>query len=103
MARYRFLADCYVNGTYINAGDIVATADAGGTLPTNWVPPAAVEPLDASAVSAFYAAGVQITGLVRQQWSTQFVTVPVTYWRQIPGGKFWQLTGLGVGLAPIGV
>jgi hypothetical protein len=103
MARYRWLQDGNVNGFYFNAGDIAATADAGGTLPVNWVPPAAVDPIDTAAVNAFYNAGPQTFSiLIRQQWSTAPVSPPVTYWQQISGGKLWQLTGLGAGLPPIG-
>jgi hypothetical protein len=102
MAQYRFLADAYVGTTYIQAGTTLST-DVGGTLQANWAPPGAVDPLDASAVAAFHAAGPQPPPLVRQQWSTIPVSPPVTYWKQIPGGRQWQLMGLGVGLAPIGV
>jgi hypothetical protein len=104
MARYRWLQDGVgPSGQYFNAGDIASTADVGGTLPANWVPPPAVDPLDTAAVNAFYAAGPQLLGLVRQQWSTQPVSPPTTYWRQLPGTRMWQLTGLGAGLAPIGM
>jgi hypothetical protein len=105
MASYRWLQDGVgPSGHYFNAGDIVSTSDVGGLLPANWVPPGAVEPLDASAVAAFYAAGPQIMPLlVRQQWSGIPVSPPATYWRQIPGGRMWGLTGLGAGLPPIGM
>jgi hypothetical protein len=104
MAQYRFLQDCYVGTAYVNAGDVASTADVGGALPANFIPPAAVDPLDTPAVNAFYAQGPQTMPLlVRQQWSTIPVNVPVTYWKQIPGGKLWQLTGLGAGLPPIGM
>ena len=96
MARYRWLQDGHTNGAYYHAGDIMQAAD-------DWVPSAAVDPLDAAAVRALYSAGPQTMPLlVRQQWSTQPVSPPVTYWQQIPGGKLWQLTGLGAGLPPIG-
>jgi hypothetical protein len=75
--------------------------NSGGTLPTAWAPNANVDPLDSPAVSAFYAVGPQLPGLVRQQWAVQPVSFPVTYWRSI-GNSLWQLTGLGASLAPRG-
>jgi hypothetical protein len=95
MAQYRLLSDFYNNGAYFNAGDVI-------TLPDNFVPSAVFEPLDSAAVTAFYAAGPQPGPLVRAQWVNNPVSMPATYWRQIPGGRFWRLTGLGAGLAPIG-
>jgi hypothetical protein len=103
MSSYRFLADHYIGTAYFLAGTTASTRDVGGTLPINWGPSGNCEPLDAPAVNAFYAAGVQPPGLIRQQWSNVPVSVPVTYWRQIPGGRLWHLTGLGAALAPIGV
>jgi hypothetical protein len=105
MSTYRWLQDGVgPSGHYFHAGDIVSTSDVGGLLPANWVPPGAVEPLDNSAVAAFYAAGPQFTPLVRQQWSGVPVSPPATYWRAIPNTNptMWQLTGLGSGLPPIG-
>jgi hypothetical protein len=106
MARYRWLQDGFSpGGYYFQAGDIASTVDVGGILPTNFVPSAALDPLDASAVAAMYAAGPQIMPiLVRQQWSGVPVLPPVTYWRQIPGSRQWQLVGpLAQGYAPIGM
>jgi hypothetical protein len=103
MAQYRFLVDHYIDTTYIQAGTTASTVDVGGGLPINFRPSGAVDPLDTLAVNAFWAAGPQATPLVRMQWSTQFVAPPVTYWRQIPYGRLWQLTGLGAALPPIGV
>jgi hypothetical protein len=102
MAQYRFLQDCYVGTAYFNAGDIASTADVGGLLPANFIPPAAVDPLDTAAVNAFYNAGPQTFPiLIRQQWSTIPVNSPATYWKQ--SGSQWQLTGVGAGLPPIGM
>jgi hypothetical protein len=102
MATYRTLSDIYIGGGVILAGSTLSTQDVGGSLPTNWVPPGAVDPLDTPAVNAFYAAGVQPPPLVRQQWSTIPVSLPVTYWRRTGNGYFWQLTGpLGSSYAPI--
>jgi hypothetical protein len=104
MSTYRLLQDHFLpGGAYALAGSIVSTVDVGGTLPNGWVSNA-VDPLDASALQAFWAAGPQITPLVRQQWTNVPVLGPVTYWRPVPGStNQWQLTGLGAGLAPIGI
>jgi hypothetical protein len=92
--QYRCLQDCYLAGAYYHAGDIITLTGVPGPY---------LDPLTPDAVTAFYAAGPQPPGLVRQQWSGVPVNSPVTCWRQIPGGRFWQLTGLGADLAPIGV
>jgi hypothetical protein len=95
MARYRWLQDGYVNGAYYHAGDIMQTAD-------DWVPSAALDPLDTAAVTALYNAGPQTMPLlIRQQWSHAPVSPPLTYWKQIPGTNKWQLTGLGSGYPSI--
>ena len=52
-----------------------------GTLPVNFQPTGACEPLDAPAVAAFYAMGPQLRALIRQQWAGIPVGArPVTYW-----------------------
>jgi hypothetical protein len=100
MAQYKFLQDVYVDRLY-PAGTIASTADVGGTLPSSFLPPAAVDPLDSAAVTAFYAQGPQqVIGPIRAQFSTQGVSGPVTYWTGLPGSTF-SLTGLGVAFAPI--
>jgi hypothetical protein len=110
MAQYRFLVDHYIGTTYILAGTTASTADViGGTLPANFRPSGAVDPLDTPAVNAFYAQGPQATPLVRPQWATIPVSPPATYWRgtplpAVPGanaGTSWQLTGLGSNLSAI--
>jgi hypothetical protein len=95
MAQYRFLQDAYIAGQYFNAGDVA-------TLLNNFIPPAAVDPLDSAAVTAFFAAGPQLCGLIRARWSTQFVAPPVTRWVPGPGSNQWQLTGLGAGMVTSG-
>jgi hypothetical protein len=103
MSTFRLLSDHVLpSGAYVLAGTVVSTADVGGTLPIGWISNAA-DPLDVSGVQAFYALGPQITPLVRQQWVGVPVSPPVTYWRQIPGGRMWGLTGLGSALPPIGM
>jgi hypothetical protein len=106
MARYRMLSSHSVNGYFFDAGAIVSTADVvtGPALPANWVPDGSVEPLDAPALTAFYAAGIQ--PWIPQPGSLSFlVAPPQTYWRvvsQIGGGMaLWQLTGLGSALAQV--
>ena len=80
MSTYRFLQDHYVNGVTYLAGTTAATFDAGGTLPTGWLPSGAVDPLDAPAVNAFYAVGPQVCGSIKTQWSGLSVAAPVTRW-----------------------
>jgi hypothetical protein len=103
MSSYRFLQDAYVGDRYYEAGTIGSTDDSGGTLPTGWVPNGNIEPLDAAAVDAFYAAGVQPLGLVRPYFTDDGVRSPVTYWQQVSGTSppQWKLTGLGASKAPI--
>jgi hypothetical protein len=109
MSMYRMLSDHWVGTQYYPAGTVASTADAGGTLPVGWRPSGAVDPLDQPAVNQFYAQGPQATPLVRAQWSTVPVNLPVTYWRgvpqpAVPGAKdltSWSLTGLGANLPPI--
>jgi hypothetical protein len=108
MARYRFLQDFVdANNILYQAGTIGSTADVGGTLPTNFVPPAAVDPQDASAAQAFFNAGVRLLPLVRQQWTGIPVNPPTCFWqpRTNPTGgpldpyREYQLSGpLGAGL-----
>ena len=105
MSKYLMLEDHYVNGQYLPAGSIQTTVDAGGLLPINWIPTPNVDPLDTSAVAAFYAAGPARSGLI-------YIN-PITYWTIIPqvvdfspsdfssadfsttASNPWGLTGLG--------
>ncbi len=80
MAQYRFLADHYTDGGFIQAGSVEATADVGGVLPAGWQPTGAVDPLDQAALAAFYAMGPQVGWPVRQQWSGIGVSPAVTRW-----------------------
>jgi hypothetical protein len=100
MAAYRFLQDASVGQFYYPAGTIASTADVGGTLPVGWPPNGAVDPLDATAVTAFYALGPQPLGLVRPQWVGQPVTPPITRWVAtiLPHATSYSLSGLGAGL-----
>jgi hypothetical protein len=92
MAQYRALQDIWDGTQIILAGTTFTIAD-------NWVPPAAVDPLDAPAVTAFFAAGPQICGLIRAQWANQFVGPPQTKWVEAnPALQLFKLTGLGAGL-----
>jgi hypothetical protein len=98
MATYRFLTDHMLpGGAYVHAGTTL-------TMPDDWVPSGAVDPLDTAAVKAFHAAGPQTVPLIRGQWSDVFVAAPVTYWKATPGTNHtqWELTGtLGAGLPSI--
>ena len=48
MATYRALQDMWLGGNwpYVQAGAML-TDGAGGNIPKNWVPPAAVDPISA--------------------------------------------------------
>ena len=98
MSTYRFLQYHYVNGVTYLAGTTAATFDAGGTLPTGWLPSGAVDPLDAPAVNAFYAVGPQVCGSIKTQWSGLSVAAPVTRWTPAGPNQQYVLTGLGAGL-----
>jgi hypothetical protein len=106
MSSYRFLQDAYIGGLYFPAGSTAATADAGGLLPTAWIPGPFVDPLDTPAVNAFYAAGPQRAA---KQWGGTNGAPgpkPATYWLASPQGAnpsvmLWSLTGLGIGKAAI--
>jgi hypothetical protein len=98
MSSYRFLEDHFVGGVFYQAGSTASTADVpGGTLPTGWVPSANVDPLDTAAVNAFYNQGPAPLGLVRRQWQSNDVALPVTFWQQTAGSvpAKWTLSGLG--------
>ncbi len=99
MATYRALQDMWLGGNwpYVTAGTIL-TDGPGGNLPNGWVPNGAVDPLDTAAVNAFWAAGPQIPGLIRSQWT--FIAPPVTYWvpTGTPGLRQYKLTGPGAAL-----
>jgi hypothetical protein len=65
MAKY-FLMDAVYDGQrYYERGTVASTADVGGTLPVDWIPPPCVDPMDDAAILAFHRAGPQITGWVR--------------------------------------
>ena len=101
MSSYRFLQNHYVDGVTYLAGTTASTADVGGPLPEGWAPSGQVDPLDSAAVQAFWNAGVQLLGLVRQQWTGISVPKPTTYW--VPAVnpnpyREYLLTGLGAGM-----
>jgi hypothetical protein len=100
MAAYRLLEDHYIGGRLLPAGSVVSDVGAGAQLPSGWVPTPNCEPLDASALTAFYAAGPILPGPIRQQFTTQPVPRPATHWAKQPNGQY-ALTGLGSGLAAV--
>lgn len=92
MAQYYMLADMYSPlGYYLQAGTIQTTADVGGQLPANWVPGPMVDPQDAAALAAYRAAGPQVRGLIRTQFTNLPVNIPVHNWSQDQNGK-WSLS-----------
>ena len=100
MAQYRFLTDHYIGNAIFPAGTTASTADVpGGTLPVNWVPSGAVDPLDDFAIQAFWSVGPQNLPLIRSQWT--FVAPPSVYWQPFNLALFqYQLTGAGAALGP---
>jgi hypothetical protein len=88
--KFRFLAGHYIADRYYEANDVAE-------LPADWKPTGEVEPLDAEAVDAFYAAGPQPCGLIRSSWF--HVPLPRTHWKRTKGGEF-VLVGLGAGRPP---
>jgi hypothetical protein len=99
MSSYRLLGPHSVGGAYLPTGSTQSTSDVGGLLPVGWVPSGNVDPLDAGAVAAFYAAGPARASPAR------FAPRPKTFWQRSPGAnsgcEIWQLTGLGSALAPV--
>jgi hypothetical protein len=114
MSLYRFLQDHFINNQTYLAGTTASTTDAGGSLPSGFIPTVAMEPLDGAAVTAFWTAaniagltrgGFGNLGLVRQQWTNIYVAPPITYFVPVPGTanpfRTYRLTGLGVGFPPV--
>jgi hypothetical protein len=100
MSQYRFLQDHYIavgGGMTIPAGSTQSTADAGGLLPTNWIPSNSVDPIDASAITAFFNAGVQLWLGCRIGVNGFAIAPPAIYWKSVGPGLF-QLTGAGASL-----
>jgi hypothetical protein len=109
MAQYRAITDIFGPAPecrYFQAGDmltdIVPTPAGFLPIPSNWVPPLGVEPIDAAAQQAFFNAGpsgmtasdhgVPNTSMAGQRWSDRPVSAPAVYWKQAPGGG-WTLGG----------
>ena len=102
MAQYRLLADHVIGQALVLAGTVVATADVGGILPTNWQPSGAVDPLDSAAITAFWNQGPHLLpGPIRPRWATQPVNPPAIYWQPFNLALTqYQLTGAGAALGP---
>jgi hypothetical protein len=100
MSQYRFMSAHFIGNRFYAAGEVASTRDVvGGSLPLNWIPTPASEPLDANATVAFYAAGPWPGSQI-----DLFVAPPATYWLAVPGtatpDRRYALTGpLGVGFA----
>ena len=100
MSSYRFLSAHFIGNRYYAAGEIASTRDVvGGSLPLNWSPTPASEPLDASGAAAFWSAGPWVNSQI-----DLFQAPPATYFAPVPGtatpNKLYALTGpLGVGFA----
>jgi hypothetical protein len=106
MATYRFFEAHYVNGQYYEPGEVASTADVpGGTLPLDWVPSAQVDPLDASAIRAYWEAGPQTLNPTKQRWVGHPVGTPRIYWQPARNPRFraagyFELTGDGAAFGP---
>ena len=64
----------------------------------------AVDCVDSDAIQKFWNAGVQLLGLVRQQFTGVPVAPPQIYWQPFPsagGTRPYQLTGAGAALGPV--
>jgi len=88
--RYRILSAIFDGNSRYEAGQIVE-------MPASFVSSGACEPLDDEAVRAFWEAGPQPLGLVRQQWDHLILTrYPSVYWRLVDATEnLWALTGRG--------
>jgi len=108
MAQYRCLVDIFLPAPgchYAQAGDllsdVVPTPAGCIPIPSNWVPPLGVDPIDAGAQQAFFNAGptgmkacdhgVPNTVMSGQRWSDVPVAAPSVYWVQTKKG--WSLNG----------
>jgi len=98
LSRYRFMSAHFINNRRYDPGEIASTSDiVGGSLPLNWIPTPAADPLDPSAVAAFWSAGPWVESQI-----DLFVAPPATYFAPVPGtatpNRLYALTGpLGVG------
>lgn len=104
MSTYLLLEDHWIGNNYLPAGSTQTTADIGGLLPTGWVPTPNVDPLDAAAVAAFYAAGPVLPGPTQLRPTTRWTRVPADFssadfsgtdFYAGSAGNTWVLTGLG--------
>jgi hypothetical protein len=105
---YRLLADHYLYGYYYKPNTIITE---GKEVPIGWVPTLAVDPLDSLAVAAYYAAGPRnvdygdlstYTNMYKREFADVPVNSPITFWKQVPGTRTYQLMGLGIGNPPVG-
>jgi hypothetical protein len=103
---YRLLADHYLYGQYYKPNHIITE---GREVPLGWVPTLAVDPLDALAIAAFYAAGPRgvdygdlstYTNMYKREFADIPVPPPHVFWQQVSGTKTFQL--VGTALPPIG-
>jgi len=110
MAKFRAIADLYLaSGHYVQSGDILSdvipTPVGFIPIPTGWIPPLGVEPLDPDAIQAFSNAGptgmnsadhgIPNTVMNGNRWSDRPVAAPSVYWKQTTakGSGGWTLIG----------
>jgi hypothetical protein len=106
MPTYRALGDIDlgIKFPYVQAGSILTDQGPNANIPKNWVPPFCVEPLDAAALTAFYANGPGPSGPILNHWAGLNVPLPITFWKFVSGSnpnRLYGLTGLGAALPPV--
>jgi hypothetical protein len=106
MPQFRCLVDLFLPAPecrYAEAGsllsDVMPTPPGYVRIPVGWIPPLGVEPLDQSAMDAFFNAGpssmvacdhgVPNTMMSGQRWSGIAVAAPSVYWKLTAKG--WTL------------
>jgi hypothetical protein len=103
MAVYRVMSSVVINvadGMVLTPGMIVSDVGPGALLRPNYIPPGALEAMDADGALKVWLAG-PISPTI-----DPFQPPPVTWWKAVPGtaspSRTYQLQGLGLGLPPVG-
>jgi hypothetical protein len=115
MARYRLIADIFVNNVLLEMGSIVSDTGPGAQLPANYVPSSACDPLDNDGIQKLWNAGPREMGRANSSpalgnwgtqghWSNVPIAAPLVHWKpfQTPNtNNLWILTGAGGALGPV--
>jgi hypothetical protein len=104
-ASYLLLVPHYLASGYAPAGTVVTE---GREIPIGWVPTAAVDPLNAEAIQAYFNAGPQSVSSAeysrdyywsQRPWDELETRQPQVQWKAVPGHPgAYQLTGAGAAL-----